>query len=388
MRQKLTSPLCRDAVCPPGQRKLVIRCVEAIGFGIEIRQSTKGQSTHSNKTYWHYLTTPAGKASQIKIGRYGDISFEAAKRKSKELRSSIVLGGDPSRERADRKAIPTYAELARQHLEHARTFHRRPENTEVILRKYLVPEFGKLPINMIQPQAIEAYLAKLRTRLAMATVEKIRVVLHRSFHLAAKWGLPGGERSPLAAVARPRFENKREMFVNREEAARLLDACAESGNTMLRPIVHLLLLTGARRGELLTARWEYVDIERRHWRIPDSKTGKARYVPLSQAALDVIAGLPKYPGCPWLVPNPETRVPFDSIKHSWDTARKKADLNKLRLHDLRHSFCSFAVAAGVDLVSLGKIVGHADIASTMRYSHVSNSTLLSAVEAGAAQMAV
>jgi len=377
---KLTSAFCRDITCPPHKRKEVYRCTEVIGFGLEVRQS--------NKTYWLYFTKPDGKAAQIRIGGYGDISFEAAKRKAQELRSRIVLGANPAAEKATLRATPRYAELARQHKEHAATYQRSHENTAMLIDRYLVPKFGHLAIDAIQPQVIETYLAELRKTKAPATVDKIRVVFHRSYVLAAKWNLPGAERNPVAAVSRPRYDNRREIFLTATQAQRLLECCGASPSPMLRPIAHLLVLTGARKRELLDAKWENVDIERRTWRIPDSKSGRGRYVPLSQAALDVINALPRYDDCPWLVPNPDTRRPFDNIKRSWDTARKAAGLPTLRIHDLRHSAASFMVNSGVDLYQVGRLLGHAAHSSTTsRYSHLANDTLLAAVEAGAAKLA-
>jgi integrase len=93
--------------------------------------------------------------------------------------------------------------------------------------------------------------------------------------------------------------------------------------------------------ELLDARWEHVDVERRTWLIPTSKTGRARHVPLSTAALAIVATLPRYKDCPWLVPNPDTLKPFVSIKNGWQRAIRLARLPGLRIHDLRHSAASF-----------------------------------------------
>jgi integrase len=152
----------------------------------------------------------------------------------------------------------------------------------------------------------------------------------------------------------------------------------------LKHIVALLLLTGCRVSELLHAEWKHVDLNRRAWLIPTSKTGTSRYVPLSQAAIDVLGALRQFDGCPFVLPNPETRQPFVSIKHAWQTARKAAKLYDLRIHDLRHSAASFMINAGVDLYTVGKVLGHADHQSTMRYAHLANETLLAAVEAGAA----
>lgn len=99
----------------------------------------------------------------------------------------------------------------------------------------------------------------------------------------------------------------------------------------------------------------------------------------------IIEALPRFKGCPWLVPNPETRKPFVSIKHGWQNAIKEANLPGLRLHDLRHSAASFMVNSGVDLFAVGKVLGHANYQSTQRYAHLANDTLLKAVEAGAAK---
>lgn len=190
----------------------------------------------------------------------------------------------------------------------------------------------------------------------------------------------------MRGIQRPKIANARDRFLSSAEAARLLAAADASLNPQLGNIVRLLLLTGARKRELLDAQWEHFDLDRRAWFIPTSKTGKSRYVPLSQAALDVIEKLPRFKRCPWLLPNPETRRPYTDIKHPWETARAAAGLDGLHIHDLRHSAASFMINAGIDLFAVGKVLGHADHQSTMRYAHLANDTLLAAVEAGAAKM--
>lgn len=124
--------------------------------------------------------------------------------------------------------------------------------------------------------------------MAQATVEKLRVTLNRSFELARKWNIPGSEINPVKGVARVKFSNARERFLTPKEAAKLQAAVAASDNKQLANIMNLLLLTGARQRELLDAKWEHVDLDRRAWLIPTSKTGTHRYVPLSTAAIAVI----------------------------------------------------------------------------------------------------
>lgn len=379
---KLDNLFCLTATCQTGKTRTDYYDTSTIGFVLECRPT-------GSKTYVLRYFDDGGRQRQLKIGVYGEITFDQARKAAKRLRSEVVLGGDPAVQKAEKKAVPTYAELAAQHLDFARAHQRRPGNTEAILRCHLIPRWGKLRLTDIGQQAVAKWLAdKADQGLAPATVEKIRMVFGRSFELAKRWGLPGSDINPVRGIPRPRFSNARERFLSSAEAARLLKATEASVNPQLRAIVGLLLLTGARKRELLDAQWHHIDLDRKVWFIPTSKTGQSRHVPLSQPAQDILAQLPRYEGCPWLVPNPRTRKPFTDIKHPWETARAAAGLDDLHIHDLRHSAASFMINAGIDLFAVGRILGHADHKSTMRYSHLANDTLMKAVEAGATNMNV
>ena len=126
--------------------------------------------------------------------------------------------------------------------------------------------------------------------------------------LCLQWSIPGCLTNPVKGVPRRRFSNARERYLTATEAERLRVAVEASLNPQLKHIVWLLLLTGARVSELLRAEWRHVDLERRAWLIPTSKTGKPRHVPLSQAAIDIIDQLPRFDGCPFLrIPKPSCR---------------------------------------------------------------------------------
>jgi len=141
-----------------------------------------------------------------------------------------------------------------------------------------------------------------------------------------------------------------------------------------------------RKTELLQTRWRDVDLERGQLFIPQSKTNTSRFVPLSEQAIEIIKGLPRYKGCEWMIVNQKTKKPLTDIKHPWQTVRKAAGLDDLRIHDLRHAAASFMVQAGIDLFCVGRVLGHADHASTMIYAHLADSNMKNAVEAGAAKM--
>ena len=380
-KAKLDHVFALTAQCEPGKTKTDFYDASIVGFVLECRAS-------GGRTYYLRYADAAGRQKQYKIGGVNDVSFAHAKKAAQRLRSEVVLGGDPGKAKAAVKSVPLYAELAAMHLADAKLHQKSYSTTEMYVRRHLLPRWGRVRLTDIDGRAVGIWLAAKRDEgLAPATVVKLKALLGRAFELGLRWGIAGCERNPVRGVQTGRLNNARERFLSGEEAARLRLATSTSRNTQLAAIVELLLLTGARVRELLDAEWKDVDTERRTWLIPTSKTGKPRHVPLSGAAIAVIEGLPRFEGCLWLVPNPDTLKPFVSIKHAWQGARKLAGLPGLRIHDLRHSSASFMINNGVDLYSVGKILGHSSIQSTQRYSHLANDTLLAAVEAGAAKQA-
>lgn len=377
---KLDAAFCLTAQCKAGKKRTDYYDTSITGFVLECRAS-------GGKTFLLRYQNEYGKQCRRKIGMLGDITFAQAKKIAERLRSQVVTGGDPAADKAVKKSIPTYDTLADQHYADVKTYSKNPANVEAVLRCHIRPKWGKLRLDEIRTQDVAKWLAELRQKgLAPATVEKIRVTFNRSFELALKWQTPGVTVNPVRAVTRMKYNNKRTRYLTSDEAARLLKAAEASQNRQLKAIIGLLLLTGARKNELLQAKWRDVDVERQVWFIPDTKTGVPRHVPLSGQAIAIIEKLPKWPKCPWLIPNPETKEPYTCIKHPFDTARKKAKLEDVHIHDLRHSAASFMINAGIDLFAVGRVLGHADHQSTMRYAHLSNDTLMQAVEAGASKM--
>ena len=379
-KTKLDHSFCLMACCPRGKAKETYYDTITTGFVLEVRSS-------GGKTFYMRYQDAHNRQRQHRIGAFGDISFEQARKEAKRLRSEITLGGNPAASKEELRSVPTYAELAAQHLAHAKTYQRSYGTTEGYVRLHILPRWGKVRLTEIRQRDVALWLAeKAASGLVPATVEKIRVTFGRSFSLALTWGTPGVTRNPIVGIRRPPINNARERFLSVEEARRLQKAVAASRNPLLRPIVGLLLLTGARVSELLKAEWAHIDLDRRAWLIPTSKTGKSRHVPLSQAAINIIDQLQR--AGPYLLPNPDTSKPLTSIKHAWQTARRAAGLPDLRIHDLRHSAASFMINSGVDLFAVGKVLGHASYQSTQRYSHLANDTLLAAVEAGASKQKV
>jgi len=175
-------------------------------------------------------------------------------------------------------------------------------------------------------------------------------------------------------------DNVKERYLSTTEAQRLYEVLTRSENVMLQYIIPMLILTGARKREAMDARWEDFDFERRLWRIHTTKLGKPRFIPMSDGVINLLESVPRH-DCEWVFPNPKTLKPYVSFWYSWDSARREADLEGVRIHDLRHSYASFLVNAGRTLYEVQRLLGHTQIKTTQRYAHLSQDTLLAAANA-------
>ena len=374
----LDSNVVKNSVCPAGKGRLDLYDTAISGFILEVRSS-------GVKTYYLRYRDNHGKQKQHKIGDTKSLTFEQAKNAAQTLRARVVLGENLSAEKASLKNIPTLEQFSQNHyMPFIKGYKRSWDTDETMLRIHLLPRFGRLHLDEITTQDVIAFHHAMRAQgYASSTCNRPLVILRYMFNLAKKWNIEGAVRNPITGMTLFEENNKRERYLSSVEVKRLYDTLATSSNPQLKNIVPLLLLTGCRKRELLDAKWEHIDIERYTWRIPISKSGKARYVPLSTEVLNLLSQVPRFEACPYVVPNPRTKLPYASIDYAWDNARRKAGLAEVRMHDLRHSFASFLVNAGRSLYEVQKILGHSQLTTTQRYAHLSQATLLDATNAAA-----
>lgn len=248
-----------------------------------------------------------------------------------------------------------------------------------IARRHLSPVFGARPLARIRRAEVEDWLQGLRERgFAPASCNRFLAVLKTICTVAENRGfLPCG-RSPCLGVSGFRAPAQKERYLSRKEAESLMRALKASPHPHARAL-QLLLLTGARKNEILKARWENMDLERGMLTTPVSKSGKARHIILSEAAMSVIRKLPRGDS-PWLFPGQSKGKALSDIYLFWNSLRQELGLGDVRIHDLRHSFASFLVNAGHPLYEVQKMLGHADPRTTMRYAHLEQATLRLAAE--------
>lgn len=194
-------------------------------------------------------------------------------------------------------------------------------------------------------------------------------VLSIMFTLADTWGVRTDGINPCWKVKRYK-EVKRERYLTPDELARLGKVLREAdGEPEAATCIRLLLLTGCRLGEIQTLKWDYVDVRAGVLRLPDSKTG-AKVVPVGKAVLDVLVGLPRIEGNPYVITGKVEGQYLTDIQKPWRRLRARAGLDTLRIHDLRHSFASDALQLGADLTMIGRLLGHTQVQTTARYAHL------------------
>lgn len=370
----LSQKMLKTLACPQGQGKIDYHDASCKGLMIEVRAT-------GGRTWYLRYRDARGKQRQFRMADAQDLSLDQARKRADELRGQVALGNDPAEQKAILRQVPTFAQFVdERYLPFIKGYKRSWDTDVSLLNNHLIPRFGKRHMDEISKQDIIAMHHGRRAQgAAPGSANRLLILMRYIFNLALKWEVAGLIKNPTAGV--PLFEenNKKERYITQEEAARLYAALQQSESEMLQYIVPMLILTGARKREVLDARWSDFDLSKRLWRIAISKSGKARHVPLSEGVIKLLERVPRFDGCVWVFPNPKTSAPFVTIFRSWDTTRVRAGLPEVRIHDLRHSFASFLINNGRSLYEVQKILGHTQVRTTQRYAHLSQETLLDAV---------
>ncbi len=261
----LDANVVRTTECPVGKASVDLYDTIIPGFIVEIR-STGG------KTYYLRYRDAHGKQKQYKIGDTKSLTFEQAKNAAQTLRAKVVLGDDPSAEKAAIRLVPRLEVFIDDHyLPYVKSCKRGWATNVSVLKNHITPEFGKLHMDEVTQSLIVKYHLAMREKgYAAATANRVVVMLRAMFNLAKKWSIAGADTNPAVGISLFEENNKRERYLNPEEVQRLNKAICDSENTQLKHIVALLLLTGCRKRELLDSEWAHFDLERRSWRIPMS----------------------------------------------------------------------------------------------------------------------
>ena len=361
---------------PVSDRETVVWDRELPGFGVRVHPS-------ESKVYVVHKRS-GGKSRRVTIGRHGVWSLDAARREAGGVIASLKKGETPIRPGAETGSAsgPMIAELAEQYMTEHVAVRCKPTTAQQcrhIFDKYLLQQFGSLRLGEITPDRVAALHYRIHEKPIMAN--QVIDVLSRLFNKAAASGYAPAGGNPCRFIKKyptrscERFLSEREYVrlstaLDELEAKRKISTTAATG-------IRLLMLTGCRRNEILTLRWNDVDLEHDEIRLRDAKTGP-RAVPLSPTARQVLAALPRQPSNPWVVSGRGPGTRLSKLNATWVVVRKKAGLEDVRIHDLRHSYASRALSLGESLPMIGKLLGHRKVQTTARYAHLARDSVKAA----------
>jgi integrase len=378
-KQTISEVMVENLKCPANLLHLEVFDSEVVGLYIDALRSGR-------KSY--RLRFRNNKALKIiTLGSHPNIKIEQARELAKDfllkVRQCEVASTLQNLATVKSLNIETFFTLS--YLPFVKSYKRSWATDVSMLKNHIVPKLGSFQMGAIKPPDIAVFIDQMKSAgYALGTCNRALVMLRYGFELALKWKIEGVDSNPLKEIKNLVFDNKIERFLTPEQTQELMNSVQESENEQLQFIVLFLIYTGARKREVLEAKWIDIDWQRKSWRIPKTKSGKIRHVPLSSAAMFMLDKLKfklelKLIDQIPIFANPKTGLPYVSFFYSWDKARTRAGLKEFRIHDLRHSFASCLVNAGRSLYEVQELLGHADIKTTSRYAHLSRERLSDAV---------
>ncbi len=324
-------------------------------------------------------TRVKGRSRRITIGRHGVITAEQARQRAALAITRVKAGEDPMPAPLAPPPGPSVAEIAERYLEEHVALRCRPTTAaqrRFVLDKHILPALGALALEDVTRERVTALHHGLRATPATANMALATLSRMFTFAEACGHGTDGGNSCRFVAKYR---ERRRERFLSDGEFARLgsvLAAMEAEGRLSIHAAAafRLLMLTGCRRDEVATLRWSDVDLAAGELHLAQTKTG-ARTVTLSPEAVQVLAGLPRVADTPWVIAGPRAGTRITNLSEQWRRVRARADLGDVRLHDLRHSWASRALALGESLPMIGRLLGHSRVETTARYAHLARDSV-------------
>jgi integrase len=315
-----------------------------------------------------------GRTRRVKIGRVGVLTPDSARAKAKEILGAVAKGDNPAGVIEEHRRAPTVSSVCERFLQEHVAERCKPRTRGEYRRAvdlFIKPAIGAFKIVDVTRADIAALHHKWRETPYQAN--RNLGVLSKMFNLAEVWGLRADGSNPCRHV-RKYQERRRETFLTAPDIKRLgqvLTKVVKDGAETAHVVAafQLLMLTGCRLSEIQTLKWDY--IYGQSLNLPDSKTG-ARRIPLAREALAVLDNLERDPTNPYVITGEVEGHHVTDLQRPWRRIRKAAGLDHVRIHDLRHTYASNALAQGLSLPMVGKLLGHSQIQTTMRYIHLAD----------------
>jgi integrase len=365
---RLTTDFIKRLKPPIDKQKEQYFDSDLTGFMLEVK------NTGSKIYYYRYRENNSQK--MVRIGTTTDTTLQEAKVKYFELKENQDNPQPPPQPKE--KTPITFQEFYdTYYLPYIQTHIKSYETNISIFKNHILSDLSTTPMNELKKIDVMTHHSNMlhKKNLSKGTANKFLIFLSNAYKLANDFELLQ-DYNPCKGVKEYELNNQRQIFLSKTQAKKLLSEVEKSPNVHLKYIIPMLLLTGARKREVLDAQWCDFDMNNMLWIIPITKNGKKRILPITEPLQELLKQIPKQ--SKYLFTSPKTNKPYVTIFQSWNTARTKAKLPEVRIHDLRHTYASALVNAKCSLYEVQVLLGHSTAKMTQRYAHLSNESLMNA----------
>ena len=351
---------------------------EIPGFGVRVYPNAKKSFVLSYRVN--------GRKRLMVLGAFGALTLEQARKLARRFLVSIIDGTDPLEKRRKAAEGNTVKDLCEVYMQRHAVPHKKTwKDDERRIQKYVLPIWRNLKASNIRRADVAVLHAKIGDSHPYEA-NRVLELLSKMFGLARRWGyLEESAVNPARDIDKFK-EAKRDRWVTPEEIPRLVRAINEEQNPYVRTAIWLYLLTGLRKTELLKAKWADVDWARGELKIPDTKSRRVHYVPLSGPALAMLRKTSRFEGNEFILPGRNPGGHIVNIHKPWHRIRARAELRDVRLHDLRRTVGSWLAQSGNSLHLIGKVLNHSSTATTAVYARFAQSQVREALEDHARQV--
>ena len=379
---KLTSGMIERAM--PKERRFILWDDEVKGFGCRVLSTGR-------KSFVLQYRTHSGTSRTLTLGRHRVLTCKAARELARGHLADVGKGLDPALERREKRASATMSEFFHRYMnDHARPF-KKPKSSledEKLFDRHIMPRLGGKKVSEVSASDITTLHASMSGTPVYAN--RSLSLLSKMFSLAERWGYRGPRTNPCHGLSEIRY---RERQHNRRLApdeikclwAALDDLGQYPAHQYAVAAIRLLMLTGARKGEILSSQWGWVDWERGRLLLPDSKTGQ-KTVHLNQPALEVMQELNRVGENPHIIIGRAKNTHMQDLRHIWAIVLKMTGICNLRIHDLRHVYATTALDNGTDIKVISELLGHKSVKTTERYLRTQERRSAAAAESVAQQL--
>lgn len=352
-----------ESLLPPATGRVTYHDTGKLASGLQLRITATGV-----KTFCVFRRIKGGQPERVTLGRYPDLTVEQARRQAVKVSAAIADGENPAAVKRAHKAERKFSDLFDEYIErHAKPNKRTWAEDVQRYEQYLEKSLGTKKLAAVDRKAISSLMSTITLAGHPTVANRVLALVSSVFGWAINSGI--GEVNPALGIKRNK-EHSRDRFLQDDELPRFFAALAEEPNQTMKDYFLLSLLTGARRANVLSMRWEDINFQRAEWRIEVTKNGTPQVVTLSPEAIVILEERKLEKAATFVFPGTGKSGHLEEPKKGWQRILERANLENLRIHDLRRTLGSWQAKSGASLAIIGKSLNHKNVATTAIYARL------------------